>query len=93
MSLFKNQTFISKELIDGWCHEDISIDQHIKRELIWSIFNDIPALLDGGTVSYSFITFDWNSKPDHSNRKYHHIINDCGFKQLKFYEINVNISE
>lgn len=91
MSLYKNQSFISKELIDGWSNADISIDQVIKHELILSIFKDIPKLINGGTISYSFITFDWNSRPDHTNKQYHHIINDCGFKQLKFYEINVNI--
>lgn len=87
MNLFKTQTYANKELFDGWAIDHITADQYIKRELIISIFNDHQELLDGGKISYSFITFDWNSKSTPENEYYHQIIERCKFNQTRYYEI------
>lgn len=91
MSLFRKQIFVTKEMISDWTNSNSTFEYHIKRRLILEIFNDFPTLLDGATISYSFVIFDWNSEPDELNRRYHHIIEKCKQRQSKFFEINVNI--
>lgn len=90
MNFYKRQCYHSKELIMGWAFE-ISIDYHIKRELIYEFFKENPEYADGGTFQFSLITFDWDSKPTDENKKYHLIIDRCNTNQLRFYELTVNI--
>jgi hypothetical protein len=91
MNSYKTQSYQIKEMLDGHGFGGIDMNLFIKREMICQFFKDQPECVDGGTFHFSFIQFDWNSKPTAKNEKYHHVIEKCVHDQLNFYELTVNV--
>lgn len=86
MNLFRKQTWVNREIIDGWCFEQ-SFSDVICKELYESIFEEHPQLKKGGSIEYDFKIFDWDSKSTPENTSYQIIIERCKKEQLRFYEI------
>lgn len=89
MNLFRNQTYVTKEIIDGWSLESKTLDEYIKTELFLNFFDANPNMLHGGAISYYFKIFDCNSESTPENEKYHGIIKQCKSDQTRYYEIVV----